>query len=298
VQSASADSPLPVFAPEDIELLGTLVAQRSGLHVSEGKRPSFLLKVARRMASLGMRSAAEYCTRLLDRAGMAQELDELVELLANHETFFFREASQVEAFFEQAAPDLVGFARAQSRPLRLLSVGCASGEEPYSVAILERERRTQGLDVKFELLGADLCESVLERARAGLYGASSLKRFEAQDPETAAAYRGFVERYFEPTDGGRVRLRSLIRRSVGFHRVNLMSRSEMAELGSFDAILCRNVLIYFEEPAMRRALENIARSLFPHGLLLLGQTESLVGRSDLFERRWLGPALAYRLVAP
>jgi chemotaxis protein methyltransferase CheR len=278
--------------------MSALVTQRSGLHVSEAKLNSFLLKVSRRMSALGLGSAAEYCSRLLDRSGPMPEIDELIELLANHETYFFREATQLEAFLEWMAPELVAAARAAERPVRVLSLGCASGEEPYSLAILERERRTQGLDVKFEVHGADLCKSVLERARAGLYGGASLRRFEVQDPGAAPAYGRYVQRYFEEAEAGHMRLRSVIRRSVLFHRVNVLSRMEMAELGSFDAVLCRNVLIYFEEPAMRLALENLARVLHRHGVLLLGQAETLVGRSSRFAPLWLGGSLAYRVVPP
>lgn len=274
---------------EEFRLLSALLREKIGLHFPEQKRESVAAKVLRRVAALGLGSTRLYYRALLEEPSPQEELGKLSELLANHETYFFREPTQLEAFLGHAAPALAQAARAEGRSLRVLSLGCSSGEEPYSFSILEKERRTQDLDVKLEIHGADLCRGVLERARQGVYTASA---FRTADPE-------WLERYFHILPQGGYRLREPIRRTVAFHKANLLDLSEMSQLGLFDAIFCRNVFIYFEDSAVQRALAHIGRCLIPGGLLLLGQAESLLGRSARFEPVSLGgTSYAYRSAGP
>lgn len=286
------------IGPEQFRLLSGWVAGRTGLRLNESKIESVARKVAQRVEALGLRDPAEYFARLGAGTLGAAELEELAETLANHETYFFREAAQLEAFLSHVAPGLADGARRADRPVRVLSLGCATGEEPFSLSILERELRVDNLDVRFEIHGADIGRGVLERAGQGTYGATSFRSLESAPRERARIQREYLQRYFEPVEEDRFRLRSAIRRTVAFHRVNLMQGGELASLGSFDAILCRNVLIYFGESAVEVALANIARCLYLHGVLLVGQAESLVSRTDRFQPHWLGSAMVYRVVHP
>jgi chemotaxis protein methyltransferase CheR len=288
------------LSAEEFRLLSSLICERTGLHFAEPKRESFAAKIGRRMAALSIDSPRDYYQRLAlggDRS--AQELVQLAEILANHETFFFREASQLEAFLSVCSPALVAAARAERRAVRVLSLGCSSGEEPYTLAILEREQRVQGLDVRFEILGADLCSGVLERAGAGVYGPGSFRRLglDGAVPGSGSTHQEYFERYFDAVSERRFRLKELVRRSVSFHQANMLSAEDLEKLGQFDAVLCRNVFIYFEESALVRALRNIRAVLRPDGVLLLGHSESLLGLSERFEPLWLGGGMAYKPVA-
>jgi chemotaxis methyl-accepting protein methylase len=200
------------------------------------------------------------------------ELGALVEALTVKVSSFFRDPLAFEHLAELVLPELLARKAAARDPsLRLWSAGCATGEEPYSLAILVHEAlRREPSPPAVTILATDLDERALARARAGRYPASAL----------ANVRHGLVAAAFEP-DGDGFRVADHLARAVTFAVHDLLDPRAGAPaesvFGSFDLVLCRNVLIYFEPAWQEFACERLYRSLAPGGHLLLGRTESLPG---------------------
>jgi len=195
----------------------------------------------------------------------------LIDLMTVPETRFFREHEQLTALMGGPLRDL--------NFISILSVGCSTGEEPYTVAMMLKRSGKSG-----RVVGADINEKVLERARKGIYRHSAMRDI----PEE---YRGFVE---EKAEG--IEVIEEIKRIVEFRKVNLIERNDFEALGTvFDAVLCRNVLIYFDASSKRVALENIHSVLRRDGWLVLSSTEILKREYyDLFVPQKSGKFFFYR----
>jgi chemotaxis methyl-accepting protein methylase len=171
----------------------------------------------------------------------------------------------------------------RTRPLRVLSAGCSSGEEPYSLAIALHDAGLQLRGIDWLIDACDLNRERLARARDGVYEGGSLR---ACDDEAR-------RRYFERQDG-RHRLRERYRKGVRFFEANLATPSSGLGWPPYDVILCRNLLIYFDDAGFDRTVRLLARGLAPGGWLLLGHSESLISRSDEFAPVWIEGAMIYR----
>ena len=208
-----------------------------------------------RMRSLGLGRLEDY-EHLLERS--RAEWNELVESVVVTETWFFRDpavfAALVRLVLEEWLP------AHQAAPLRLLSVPCASGEEPYSLvmALLDAGLAPD----RFQIEAVDISARALARAERGVYGKNS---FRGKDV-------AFRDRYFQPSKEGFV-LDPAVRNRVRFYRGNLVSDDFLPRRASYDFIFCRNLLIYFDGPTQRRAIERIQRLLAPSGVLFVGPVE-------------------------
>jgi chemotaxis protein methyltransferase CheR len=201
--------------------------------------------------------------------------------LSNNETYFFREMEQLQAFLDSVLPEIIRTKQGEGRPkLRILSAGCSSGEEAYTLAMLldEAGARARGCDV--EILGMDVDRSVLQVARNARYPARSFRKGE----------HALVKKYFQCSDA-EYAVSGRIRDMVAFTHGNLM---ECADLGRFDVIFCRNVLIYFTERSIERVAKNFHHMLPPGGYLLLGHSESLCRVATDFDPVRLEKAIVYR----
>jgi chemotaxis protein methyltransferase CheR len=253
---------------EDFTLFARVLKERSGLALGEEKSyllESRLLPVARKH---GLATMAELAAALRARAEAALVRD-IVEAMTTNESFFFRDTKPFEQFRAIVLPQLLK-ARAGTRTIRIWSAACAAGQEPYSLAmLLADEPRLAGWHV--DLVASDLSTEMVERARAGVY-----TQFEVQ--------RGlpikYLVRHFEP-DGERWLLKPAIRDMVQFRAANLLE--DVSALGRFDVILCRNVLIYFEQQTKTAVLDRLVRLLPADGFLFLGGAETTLGVSNNFE---------------
>lgn len=243
----------PVYGPLARELY-----ERCGLVFDGGQAQLFRKRVERRATELGYATPVQYLGELRRRPSEA-EWEELVELLTVNETYFFREEEHFQLLL-----DRFWSTWARSGPsVRVWSAACSTGCEPYTLAILLRERGLAAPGT-VEILGTDVNGRVLEEARAGVYGDFSLRN-------TSRYHR---ERYFRKV-GHLYHLDPEVRRMVRFRRFNLMRPDDWVAAEAFHAILCRNVLIYFDREAKRRAVDVLARTLRPGGALLVGRSESL-----------------------
>ena len=264
--------------------LRDLVRDHLGIYYDRPKRDVFLGRLDIRLREHGFTGFGEYLHFLTTHPRRVAEIDELASVLTNTETYFFRQAPQLQAF---AGPVLEALAaHRDGSELRVWSAACASGEEPYSLAIalLESGRLSSPKNVRIE--ATDVSPRALERAESALYRESSLRDL---DP-------AFRSAYFSREDDG-FRLVPRVRGMVRLQRLNLVEPKAIGAFGSFDAIFCRNCLIYFEQATQKRVVDQFAAVLRPGGYLFLGQAESLFHLSDRFEPQFFPGAVVYRMKA-
>lgn len=240
-----------------------LVYRESGIHISEHKRELLVARLSRRIRTLGMVRFGEYLA-LVERE--AQERVEMLDRIVTNETRFFREPKQFEFLESEVVPRWRAEAEKRLRPrrVRVWSAGCSTGQEPYSIA-MTLLAGLEGWDV--EVLATDISNRALRQAMAGVWPADKA-------PEIPEAYRkSFMLRGVRSQDG-RMSATEQARAAIRFQRLNL--NDELPELGVFDLIFCRNVLIYFDVPSRTKAVTRILARLAPSGFLFLGHSESLL----------------------
>jgi chemotaxis protein methyltransferase CheR len=199
---------------------------------------------------------------LLRTGGEDSLAQDVIDALTTHETSFFRDMNPFDALRDLGLPALMD-ARRRDRSLRVWCAACSTGQEPYSLAMLLREHHPELLAWDVSILATDVSTHAVAYARDGSYGEAEMRRGL---PES------FRQAWFRPVDGGRWRIDDRIRRMVTFRVANLLD--DPSELGPFDLILMRNVLIYFDETTRARILREVRRVLNPGGLLLLGGSEA------------------------
>ncbi len=266
---------LPLI-PQVFTILSGLIEDRSGLHYGPEDRGLLADKVTPRAVEAGFSSLLDYYYFLRYDAVGTLELDALVESLCVHESYFFREADALRVLVREHLEPAV---RSGRRP-RVWCAAAARGEEPLTLAMMLAEA---GLLGSVELVASDISAPALERAQRGLYGQRSLR----------ALPDDILGRWLLPAEGGVEARRELVE-AIAWRRVNLNDRASFAGLRPCDAILCRNVLIYFADDTARRIAHALGRILAPGGWLLVGTSESLLrfGTNLLCEER--GGAFVYR----
>lgn len=248
-----------------------LVARQLGLQFDESKLDWLADVLRRRMAGHAL-AAEPYLAQLA--AGLSQgELGLLAQELMVGETYFFRNIDQFHALRERVLPERLR-ASAARRDLRILSAGCASGEEAYSIAMTWRERPPD-TPCELSIRAVDLNPAMIVKALRARYTGWALR-------ETPAAMQ---QRWFRP-DGSELVLDDAIRSAVSFEQRNLHADDpDLWAPGTYDVVFCRNVLMYFAAAGARALVARIARSLAPGGYLFLGHAETLRGLSNDFQLR-------------
>jgi Methylase of chemotaxis methyl-accepting proteins len=211
-----------------------------------------------------------------DEAGQA-EWERVMDALSVQETYFWREMPQIKCLVDVLTPE---WFRKHRMPLRIWSAACATGEEPYSIAIALEEAGWGNHPV--QILASDASSAALNRARQGIFRERS---FRSLPPELRA-------KYFTPVQGG-FQLNPEIVSRVVFHRANIVSRQEIAPLVSAPVIFCRNVFIYFSPDAIRRTLAAFAELMPSGGHLFVGASESLLKLTNDFELEEINDAFVY-----
>ncbi|MGE5687162.1 MAG: CheR family methyltransferase [Gemmatimonadota bacterium] len=265
----------------ECKLLSDLVQERFGLSFAGVRRDILLARIRPRLAALRLPALLDYYHFLRCHPDRDAEFDRLACQLTNNETYFFREPHHFEIIAKHVVTALGDTLR--TRPLRVLSAGCSSGEEPYSLAIALHDAALELRGISWEIDACDLNRDRIARAREGVYEGGALR----------ACTEEALRRYFEQQNG-RHRLRDRYRKSVRFFEANLAAPGGMIGFPPYDVILCRNLLIYFDDAGFDRTVRLFARALGPAGWLLLGHSESLIDRSDDFVPTWLEGAMIYR----
>jgi chemotaxis protein methyltransferase WspC len=233
-----------------------LLEKNLGLHVASIGESSVERAVGRRARALGLADRETYLAALNSVPG---ELKELIEEVVIPETWFFRDTKPFAAVVEYALGPWASQHRGQT--LRLLSVPCSTGEEPYSLA-MALLAAGWGRN-KFQIEAIDISRRSLNRALEGRY--------------TGNSFRGdsitFRDRYFT-VENGKYVISPIVRHKVRFHHGNILDQSFMASMGIFDVVFCRNVLIYFDEAARKQAIATLSRMVASDGLLFTGHAEA------------------------
>jgi chemotaxis protein methyltransferase CheR len=256
--------PVPL-SDEEYRLLSELLSQEFGLWFGPERREILRTRLEPRRAELGFRSFHDLFFHLKFHPDREAERLRLVPYLTNNESYFFRERAQLDFFRDrllaEAARELAASGRQE---FRILSAGCSAGQEPYTLAMMLREARLPA-GIRPRITGVDLDPRVLEDARAARYTAHS---FRGVDPVIR-------ERHFRPVSDSEWELEAGVRDSVEFRKANLADPSWPRLLPPQDVVFCRNVLIYFDQEALRRAAQGLHEVLAPGGRLFLGHAESL-----------------------
>ncbi|MGK5678570.1 CheR family methyltransferase [Actinoplanes sp. URMC 104] len=270
----------------DFEKFREYFYKRTGIQFSESKRYFVDKRIDTCIRQGGFAGFASWfaALRLSDRPDLLQEL---INQLTVNETYFLREDYQFDSLIKTVLPDVLSMRGGPNRmvgPVKILSLPCSTGEEPYSIALRLLEEWDQIDHIDVEIHGADIDSDVLARAGHASYGDRSLQR-------VPPAWR---QKYFTSVGAGRYQLDEGVRGAVTLHQVNVTDTASMRPFKDFDVIFCRNVLIYFDELSSRRAAENLYGALRPGGYLFLGHSESMSRISPIFTPTRLPEGIVYQ----
>jgi chemotaxis protein methyltransferase CheR len=267
------------FSGSAFALLRDLIAERTGQYFDESKRDLLADKLSDLLLRNGLNSFLDYYYLLRYGADAEVHWTQLLDRLALPETYFWRQADQIEAVPGVLAPRHA--AAAPGRPFRIWSAACCSGEEPLSLALaLEKAGWFGRLDI--EIVATDVSPALVARARTGVFPERSFRAL----PEALRT------RYFEKVEQG-WRIDPALLARVRWETANLLDPAAVAEHASADVIFCRNVFIYFSDAAIRRVAEMFAQAMPPAGHLFLGASESLVRFGTELALVEVGGAFAY-----
>ena len=272
------------MSEEEFRLLRDFIHERFGLFFEDGQRASLRARLAGRLQSLDLQSFEDYYQYLRFGPQRQEELSHMVSHLTNNETYFFREQAQLQVFSEHVLRAIKDKkARSGERTLRLLSAGCSTGEEVHTIAMIVYDSGQFFWNWDVQVTGLDVDEAALDKARRGLYHQNSFRAMSAAQ----------LERHFT-RQGAAAQVKDGVRRLVSFRQGNLLDPASFAGLSPLDVIFCRNVLIYFSDAAILRAVRQFHELLAPGGYLFLGHAESLSRVTDIFTPIRFQGAMVYQ----
>ncbi len=264
------------MTPPDYEYLRKVLRDHSGLDLSTDKQyliESRLLPLSRKA---GLAGISELVQKM--KGGSASIVAQVVEAMTTNETFFFRDKVPFDHFRDSIMPEILQ-ARAARKTIRIWCAAGSTGQEPYSLAMCLKEMSAALSGWRVEIIATDLSQEVLEKSKAGIYS-----QFEVQ--------RGLpiqmLVKYFKQI-GEFWQINADLRAMVQHRQLNLLH--DFSQLGVFDVIFCRNVLIYFDQDTKINIFNRLAKAVEPDGFLVLGAAETVVGLTEVFkpfpERRGL-----------
>jgi chemotaxis protein methyltransferase CheR len=254
------------FTGEDFRDIAEILHGASGIALSESKATLVYSRLAKRLRALGLESFRDYCALVADSSNI-DERQKMVAALTTNVTAFFREPHHFEHLKTTVLPPLLAKAKQGGR-VRLWSAACSIGMEPYSMGLTVLDLMPDAADYDVRILATDIDPNVVSEGRDGVYADASLR------PVSEA----MKSRWMDPTAPGpdrTWRMGEALRRLISFRELNLIGRWPMQ--GRFDAIFCRNVVIYFEETTQARIWSRFIPLMMPGGSLYIGHSERLNG---------------------
>lgn len=255
-----------VFLPPDFERVRVLIYKHAGISLSPVKQDMVYSRLARRLRAKGLKRFSDYLDAL-EQSHDAQEWEAFVNALTTNLTSFFREAHHFDLLAEQMRRST------DRRPFKIWCCAASTGEEPYSLAMTAAE--VFGNSAPVQILASDLDTNVLAHGQKGVYALDRVERVEKER----------VQRFFLKGTGiqdGHVKVRPELQRMITFRQINLLDTTWPVR-DSFDAIFCRNVMIYFDKPTQYKILERFVACLQPEGLLYAGHSENFIHAANLFK---------------
>lgn len=267
---ADLSNPAPrefAFTDKDFDKLRQIIGERTGIALQDHKKNLVYTRLARRLRALGLKTFVDYLT-LIDSDKGEPEIGNLVNAITTNLTKFFREDHHFNHLKTVVMPDLLQSIKDghQSR-IRVWSAGCSSGQEPYSIAMTMVEAAPRIGDMDAKILATDLDTNMLATGREGVYRTTDVDHMPGP----------YVDKYTEAVDQDKVQVKASLRRMIAFKQLNLLHRWPMK--GPFDAIFCRNVMIYFDTPTKTALVERFTDILRPGGWFFLGHSESMLART-------------------
>jgi chemotaxis protein methyltransferase CheR len=251
-----------------VRILAGLLEARTGQQLTMSRRWRIETALSSLLRERGIASLDELITILVMGKEPALS-NRVVEGLLNNETYFFRDRTPFDLLGKTALPELAERRKATKR-MRIWSAGCSTGQEIYSLAMLFAEDPVRWHGWTVDLLGSDVSEAVVNRARSGVY-----TQFEAQ---RGLGVTQMIRWFEEGEDGWRVI--EALRRNVRFQVHNILEAPPHPGAGQFDVVLCRNVLLYLNGDKKRLAFDRLASALAPDGWLMLGAGETVIGQTE------------------
>lgn len=263
-----------------------LIGDRTGLKIRDNDQTAFQEIILKRARNAGITSPENYYQFLEVRTGKSlEEWKMLVSEITNIESFFFRDKGQFKLLRNYILPDIIQ-RQAKDKTLRICSAGCSTGEEPYSLAILLKELMPDLQDWTITILGVDINEVALTRARRGIYRSWSFRGVTSE----------IKQKFFQEVQDD-YHIDPVIRNMVTFQKVNLF-KDPFSELRSaiedIDLIICRNVFIYFNESAIKAVLNKFYEALVPSGYLLVGHAELHSQNPTRFQIKMFEESVTYQ----
>jgi chemotaxis protein methyltransferase CheR len=258
------------FDRSDFAFIATTLHEDAGIHLPASKANLVYSRLAKRLRVLGLESFRDYCALVGSEEG-AEERAQMIAALTTNVTRFFREPHHFDHLRHKVLEPAAAEIR-QGRRLRIWSAGCSSGQEPYSIALTVLSLLPDARAYDVRILATDINPLVLETARRASYPVE----------EVASVPAELRRSWMENTGAGTVRLDEAPRGIVAFRPLNLIGAWPMK--GPFDAVFCRNVVIYFDEKTQMRLLNRLAGLLRPGGHLYLGHSERMVGPAEALFR--------------
>ena len=251
-----------LFTEDDFKKIAQILHSHAGIALAEGKAALVYSRLAKRLRSLGLRSFREYCA-LIENHQEVDERQAMMAALTTNVTRYFREPHHFDHLRDVVMPALADRARKGGR-VRLWSAACSNGQEPYSMAITVLSALPDAANLDVKILATDIDPNMVAEGKAGIY------REEAITPVPLEMRR----KWFRKAPGG-WEVADELRQLVAFRELNLIGDWPMR--GKFDAIFCRNVVIYFDEPTQERIWSLFAPLLEPGGSLYIGHSERVTG---------------------
>jgi chemotaxis protein methyltransferase CheR len=279
---ASQLVPTAAFTDGDFLRFRDFFYRKTGIKFADSKRYYVDKRIHQRMQANGSPHFRGYLDFVRSDAG-GIEFQALVNAMTVNETYFYRELYQFECLVNSILPE-VARTVAKGGTIRIWSMPCSTGEEPYSMAFYLLEHWPQVDDYNIEIIASDIDTEVLERAQHGEYSARS---FQHLPPRVLA-------KYTRATSEGRHQVIPGIRNSIHFTSMNLLAPTKTGEHRAFDVIFCRNLLIYFDDVSRRQAADAMFMALNPGGFVCLGHSESMSRISSLFAIRKFPEAIVYQ----
>jgi chemotaxis methyl-accepting protein methylase len=275
--------PVPDISDEEYINWRALLEERTGMILPDERRSFLVTSLGIRMREIGFNNYASYYQHIQNGTQGAVEWATLVDRLTVHETRFFRHASSVELIREKLLPEWTEFPD-ENKNLHFWSVGCSTGEEPYTLAILLDEfRETDKCDYYYGVTGSDISLASLATGRKGIYHARKLREV---DPD-------ITDRYFNRIDDTHFEVVPELRKRICFAQMNVLDMSRVP-VGKVHLVFCQNLLIYFDKERRIEILNNLVAHMLPGAALILGSGEILGWMPPELERIAYNDTLAFR----
>ncbi len=267
------------FSPDEYKSFQIFLEKACGIVLGENKQylvSSRLNRLMKESDIPSLQALVDTLTKTLNSALRTK----VIEAMTTNETLWFRDTYPFQVLSQTIFEE---YKEQRKSSVRIWSAACSSGQEPYSISMIADEFSKKSPGFKLDVVATDISQAILNEAKQAKYDALALARGLSEERK---------RQYFSPV-GDQWQVNANIRSRINFREVNLLSSYAM--LGKFDAIFCRNVLIYFSAESKKDILERMAASLNPRGFLMLGASESIAQYSDKFEMVRASTGVVYRL---